>query len=403
MPVKTPLSTVLESPESEHSLHTAIEYSRLLIKKRSITPSDDGCQCWIADKLKAIGFQIEHYQSNGVTNLIASRGKRSANKTFAFAGHTDVVPTNQLELWQVDPFSASIIDDILIGRGAVDMKTALAAMIAAMEDVISQGHQPKMQWQVLLTSDEEGEAEFGTKTIVERLTERDLLPDYCLVGEPTSDIQTGDVIKVGRRGAISGKLEVLGKQGHVAYAGVSRNAIHLASEIIYALEHIDWDQGSEDFPGTSLQVTYINSGEFTDNIVPGKCEICFNIRYSHRYELEDIQSSIKKKIESLPITKSVVQSMQIDWERHCAPYFTNNVGEDSLISVAEAAVHQTSGIFPRLSTSGGTSDGRFLSSANTQVLELGLPNKTIHQVNESISIHEIIKLYDIYKRILLSF
>ena len=401
MPVENSKCETTALENGELNSHKAIRYAQTLIQKKSITPDDAGCQTWIANKLKQIGFEIESYQTNGVSNLIASRGK--SNKIFAYAGHTDVVPAANIELWDVDPFAAAIQNGMLIGRGAVDMKTSLAAMLAAMEDVIAGGHKSKTQWQMLLTSDEEGEAEFGTKTIVEKLTQEQRLPDYCLVGEPTSEAVTGDVIKVGRRGAISGKLVVQGKQGHVAYAGISRNAIHLASEIIYALEHIQWDTGSNDFPGTSLQVTYINSGDFTDNIIPGKCEICFNVRFSHRHQLPDIQQSVQQQIASLPLSKDVIEHLKIEWDRYCAPYFTHDIEEYSLISTVELAINQVSGIFPRLSTSGGTSDGRFLSSEKTQVLELGLPNKTIHQVNERTSLKEIHRLYLIYKQVLLNF
>ena len=401
MPVNTPNYNTAHHKSGELPSHKSVYYAQALIQKRSITPDDAHCQTWIASKLEKLGFDTEHYQTNGVSNLIATRG--NAGKIFAFAGHTDVVPAGELERWDVNPFDAEIRDDVLFGRGAVDMKTSLAAMLAAMEDVIKTGFQPKTKWQFLLTSDEEGEAEFGTKTIVQRLRQQKQLPDYCLVGEPTSEHQTGDVIKIGRRGAISGKLVVLGKQGHVAYAGKSRNAIHLASEIIYALEQIKWDEGSNDFPGTSLQVTHINSGDFTDNIVPGKCEICFNIRFSHRYELVDIQQKVQQQLASLPLSQEVITYLTIDWQRHCTPYFTHNVEGISLISVAEAAINKVTGVYPRLSTSGGTSDGRFLSSNHTQVLDLGLPNKTIHQVNERIAVEEIYKLYEIYKQILLSF
>ncbi len=401
MPAETPRYDADVIENGELHTHKAVRYARALIKKRSVTPDDAGCQAWIAGKLNKIGFETERYQINGVSNLIASKGRY--DKIFAYAGHTDVVPAPNTGLWDVNPFAAAVKNDMLIGRGAVDMKTSLAAMLAAAEDVIADGYQPKTQWQMLLTSDEEGEAQYGIKTIVERLIRQERLPDYCLVGEPTGESRTGDVIKVGRRGAISGRLVISGRQGHVAYAGISRNAIHLASEIIYALERIQWDTGSNDFPGTSLQVTYINSGDFTDNIVPGKCEIRFNIRFSHQYKLSDIQRDVLRRIASLPLSEEVTANLDIEWERHCPPYFTRNVEGDSLISVVESAINQVTGIFPRLSTSGGTSDGRFLSNDTTQVLELGLPNKTIHQVNERASLREIHQLYLIYRQVLLNF
>ncbi len=401
MTANTSINAQREHSSLNLALHRAVKYSQILIKKQSITPEDAGCQNWIASKLDNLGFDVEQYQINAVSNLIATRGKES--RTLAYAGHTDVVPVNDKSLWKVEPFEAKIINDVLVGRGAVDMKTSLGAMLAAMEDVIAQGHVPSIQWQVLLTSDEEGEAEFGTKTIIEKLEKRECCPDYCLVGEPTSETQSGDIMKVGRRGSISGKLEVKGKQGHVAYAGINRNAIHLASEIIHALEDIDWDAGSDDFPGTTLQVTYVNSGEFTDNITPGKCEVCFNIRFSHRYDLKDVQEAVQDQIRTLSVADEGLRDLNIEWDRYCAPYFTYNDDDSCFISVVESAIHKVTGIFPRLSTSGGTSDGRFISSKNTQVLELGLPNNTIHQVNERVRLSEIVRLYDIYKKILLSF
>ena len=403
MSLKTSLSLPTELKQNVFNLefHNAVRYAQILIKKKSVTPDDAGCQVWLAQKLKKIGFSIDLYEQNGVLNLIAYRGRK--NKCFAFAGHTDVVPANEPELWSTPPYEANIKNGVLFGRGSVDMKTALAAMLAAMEDVLAEGYQPKTQWQFLLTSDEEGEAEYGTKTIVSKLIEQNMIPDYCLVGEPTSEIQTGDVIKVGRRGSISGELTVRGKQGHVAYAGVSRNAIHLASEIIYAIEHIEWDEGSEDLPGTTVQVTYINSGDFTDNIVPGKCEICFNVRFSHRYDLNDIKDKIMAKIQSLQISEQCLRNLSIEWNRYCSPYFICDTEHDSFVSIAETAINQIMGGVPRLSTSGGTSDGRFISSDKTQVLELGLPNKTIHQVNEHTKLTDIYQLYLIYKKILQCF
>ncbi|RLV58214.1 succinyl-diaminopimelate desuccinylase [Parashewanella curva] len=407
MPLATPLQpqsgNQLSSLElSQLAEHKAIKYTQELIRKRSVTPEDAGCQTWLQEKLEALGFTVERFQDHDVSNLIAER-KGQSDTRFAFAGHTDVVPASEPHLWQVPPFDAEIVDETLIGRGAVDMKSALAVMMAAMEDVLAEGYQPKTCWQWLITSDEEGEAEYGTRTIVEKLLGRQAMPEYCLVGEPTSDNISGDVIKIGRRGAISGKMVVRGKQGHVAYAGHSRNAIHLASVIINALEEMVWDKGSDDFPGTSLQVTYVNSGDFTDNIVPGRCEICFNVRYSHRYTLAQIEQKIMDCLQKLPISNKSLKQLEIEWERHCLPYFTKNEQASSLIAMAERAVHRVTSCYPRLSTSGGTSDGRFIASEHCQVLELGLPNRTIHQVNERAKLQDIYQLYLIYVSLLKQF
>ncbi|WP_133407845.1 succinyl-diaminopimelate desuccinylase [Parashewanella tropica] len=382
--------------------HKAVKYTQELIRKRSVTPEDAGCQAWLQNKLEALDFTVERYQSHGVSNLIAER-KGQTDTRFAFAGHTDVVPASEPHLWKVPPFDAEIVAEELIGRGAVDMKSGLAVMMAAMEDVIAEGYQPKMSWQWLITSDEEGEAEFGTRTIVEKLQSRQSMPEYCLVGEPTSDSKSGDVIKIGRRGAISGKMVVRGKQGHVAYAGHSRNAIHLASVIINALEQMRWDKGSDDFPGTSLQVTYVNSGDFTDNIVPGRCEVYFNVRYSHRFTLTEIEKKVMDCLHSVPLTQIALEQLDIEWERHCQPYFTQDNKSSSLVAMAERAVHNVTSYYPRLSTSGGTSDGRFIASDDCQVLELGLPNRSIHQVNERAKLVDIYQLYHIYKQLLKQF
>ncbi|CAM4118659.1 succinyl-diaminopimelate desuccinylase [Shewanella aquimarina] len=384
--------------QADLSQHKAVRYCRELMRRPSITPEDAGCQRWLGAKLEAMGFVVSHYQDHGVSNLLASLDERPAQ--LALAGHTDVVPPGDLSRWQTPPFAATLVGETLIGRGAVDMKSGLAVMLAAVEDHIACHGLPKANWQFIVTSDEEGEAEFGTRALVERLAAAQRLPKYCVVAEPTADKQAGDVIKIGRRGAISARLQLKGKQGHVAYPKNAVNALHMAARVMQALEALSWDEGSDDFPGTSLQVTHVDSGSFTDNIVPGSCEICFNIRYSYRYSEAGIIERIQSCLDALALGKDAIN---LRWERGCTPYHTQENGQQSLIAQVEAAIFEVTASFPRLSTSGGTSDGRFLSSPQTQVIELGLPNHSIHQVNERVELAQIVRLYQIYRALLTRF
>ena len=370
----------------------SIEYSQQLMRMPSVTPNDNGCQAWLKQQLSTLGFECFQFQINGVTNLVASIGQ--GPKTIAFAGHTDVVPPGPLHKWKADPFAAEIINDELIGRGAADMKTGVAAMLAATESLLNSGHQLQNRFLWLITSDEEGEAEYGSKEIKAWLDRQDIQLDKCIVGEPTANVHTGDAIKVGRRGAISARVKIKGKQGHVAYPQYADNAIHKMARVLSALNSIEWDLGSDDFPGTSLQITHVDSGDFTDNIVPARCSVCFNIRYSHRYNQQQLVALVQTQIEQ------VTQDFEIEWERPCEPYFTAKGEQDSLISQVEQAIYNNTGKFPVLSTAGGTSDGRFFASEFTQVVEIGVPNQTIHQINERIHVAELVTLEDIYRDLL---
>lgn len=375
-----------------HQVFRSVAYGQELIRRPSITPSDQGCQLWLADKLSALGFHCQHINVHGVSNLVATLGQ--GEKTLAFAGHTDVVPPGPIDKWQVDPFSAQIVDSEMIGRGAADMKTGIAAMLAATERFLSSGKAVNQRFVWLITSDEEGEAEYGSKVLSAYLQEQGIHLDYCLVGEPTASHHTGDTIKIGRRGAISARLHVRGKQGHVAYPQYTDNAIHKMGRVLTALNGIVWDSGSDDFPGSSLQITHIDSGAFTDNIVPAQCSLCFNIRYSHRYDLQRLQQLLNDTLTS------VTTDYELEWERPCEPYFTEQGIANSLIYEVEQAIFHNTGKFPLLSTSGGTSDGRFFAGEGTQVIELGVPNRTIHQVNERVHVADLIALEDIYAEIL---
>ena len=377
---------------SESPIGLSIQYSQQLIRRRSITPVDAGCQAWLAEKLKTLGFETIHINANGVTNTVAWIGE--GEKNIAFAGHTDVVPPGPEDHWSVPPFNAQIVGDELIGRGAADMKTGVAAMLAATERFLASSKHLKHRFYWLITSDEEGEAEYGSKVICEWLRARNIRLDMCIVGEPTAHQFTGDNIKIGRRGALSAKLQVRGKQGHVAYPQYADNAVHKMQKMMANLLAIQWDEGSDDFPGTGLQITYVNSGDFTDNIVPATCELCFNIRYSHKYSEDELIELINAEVSK------VCEQFKLVWERPCVPYFTHNKDTDSLISAIEKAIHNNTGKFPLLSTSGGTSDGRFFANEHTQVVEVGVPNKTIHQVNERIHLADLVTLEDIYTDLL---
>lgn len=372
--------------------HKSLAYSQALIRKASITPKDMGCQTWLAHKLTSLGFECVLFEVEGVSNLIASIGQ--GTQTIAFAGHTDVVPPGDESKWTVDPFAAEVVGDELIGRGASDMKTGLAAMLAATERVLSSGNALTSRFMWLVTSDEEGEAEFGSAEICRWLERHDIELEMCIVGEPTAKNKTGDSVRVGRRGSLSAKLVVHGIQGHVAYPQYAENAVHKVSQSVQALLALDWDEGSEDFPGSNLQITYVNSGTFTDNIVPARCEVCFNVRYSSHYDEAAILIKIEKKL------KEQLHEYELSWERPCDPYLTCDTGQSSLISSIERAIHKNTGSFPLLSTSGGTSDGRFFAQYGAQVVELGVPNKTIHQVNERVALTDLYTLEDIYTDLL---
>lgn len=387
--------TVATTPRVNTNLHRearSIEYACQLMNRCSITPNDAGCQDWLIEKLVSLGFSCQKFEVEGVSNLVARLG--NGPRHIAFLGHTDVVPPGPLDKWETDPFEATIRDGVLIGRGAADMKTGVAAMLAATERFLESNSAVNCSYHWLITSDEEGEAEHGSKWIKSYLDQIGVELDMCIVGEPTALKRTGDAIKVGRRGSLSGHIELSGKQGHVAYPQYAENAIHMMADVISNMQALQWDEGSEDFPGTSLQVTHVDSGAFTDNIVPGQCKISFNIRHSAQYSHEQLT-----KIIQATVSEST-QQFTLSWDRPCVPYLTTSLDTGCLVSAVEKAIFQNTGSFPILSTSGGTSDGRFFASDKTQVLEVGVPNKTIHQVNERIHLSDLVTLEDIYTDVL---
>ncbi len=372
----------------------SIYFAEVLMARASITPQDAGCQSYLIYKLEKLGFFCEKYTINGVSNLVARWGQGPNH--FAFSGHTDVVPPGPLDRWKSPPFSPVISKNKLYGRGAADMKTGIAAMLAATERTIASLDKEKVSFWWLITSDEEGEAEWGSKWIAEYLASKNVQLDMCLVGEPSASASTGDTIKIGRRGSLSGTIHIAGKQGHVAYPKTAVNAIHKASNVINALTQYPFDEGSDDFPGTSLQITHMDTGSFTDNIVPSAVRIEFNVRYSWQFN----QNSLAVLLRS--IINSIDTEAEVSFSRPCEAYLSkpNSNAEHCLIACVEKAIKGATGRYPVISTSGGTSDGRFFASEHTQVVEVGVPNTTIHQINEHIHVSDLLTLEDIYTDIL---
>ena len=372
----------------------SIYFAEVLMARASITPQDAGCQSYLIYKLEKLGFFCEKYTINGVSNLIARWGQGPNH--FAFSGHTDVVPPGPLDKWKSPPFSPVISKNKLYGRGAADMKTGIAAMLAATERTIASLDKEKVSFWWLITSDEEGEAEWGSKWIAEYLASKNVQLDMCLVGEPSASASTGDTIKIGRRGSLSGTIHIAGKQGHVAYPKTAVNAIHKASNVINALTQYPFDEGSDDFPGTSLQITHMDTGSFTDNIVPSAVRIEFNVRYSWQFN----QNSLSVLLRS--IINSIDTEAEVSFSRPCEAYLSKpkSNAEHCLIACVEKAIKGATGRYPIISTSGGTSDGRFFASEHTQVVEVGVPNTTIHQINEHIHVSDLLTLEDIYTDIL---
>jgi succinyl-diaminopimelate desuccinylase len=362
---------------------------RDLIARNSVTPDDAGCQSLLAGRLGAIGFTTEHLRFGEVDNLWARRG--TGGPLFAFAGHTDVVPPGPLDAWRSDPFVPEVRDGYLYGRGAVDMKSSIAAMVTACERFVAAHRTHRGSIAFLITSDEEGPSIDGTVKVVEHLEARNEKIDWCLVGEPSSRERTGDIIKNGRRGSLNGKLCIHGKQGHVAYPGLADNPIHLAAPALAELAALDWDGGNDHFPPTSFQISNIHAGDGTVNVIPGTLDVLFNLRFSTESSVESIRTRTHAILDRHGLDYT------LDWKLSGQPFLTP-AGE--LVDAATAAIRKVTGIRTELSTSGGTSDGRFIAPTGAQVVELGPVNATIHQVNECIRVSEIDDLSVIYEEIL---
>jgi succinyl-diaminopimelate desuccinylase len=363
--------------------------SSALIARPSVTPDDQGCQQLLAARLEPLGFVIEQLRFGDVDNLWARRG--TSKPLFVFAGHTDVVPPGPLHEWTSAPFEPVIRDGYLYGRGAADMKGSIAAMVTACERFIAEHADHHGSIAFLITSDEEGPSVNGTVKVIEVLESRDEHIDWCLVGEPSSKDQVGDTIKNGRRGSLNGVLEILGKQGHVAYPQLADNPIHRAAPALAELCTVEWDAGNEFFPPTSFQISNISAGSGTENVIPGSLEVMFNLRFS----TASTADSIRLRIDEI-LTRHGLDYV-ITWKISGQPFLTP-AGE--LVDAARAAIKSTVGIETLLSTSGGTSDGRFIAPTGAQVVELGPLNDTIHKINECVYAEELDKLSAVYEEIL---
>ena len=360
-----------------------------LMEIPSVTPNDGGCQSILIERLARIGFECETLKFGEVTNLWARRG--ASSPLFAFAGHTDVVPTGPLEDWHSDPFKPDIRDGFLFGRGAADMKSGIAAMVTACERFVQQHADHLGSIAFLITSDEEGPALNGTVKVIETLEARDEKIDWALVGEPSSSEKLGDVIKNGRRGSLGASLTIHGVQGHVAYPQLADNPIHRVMPALNELCSLEWDQGNSHFPATSFQISNINSGTGVDNVIPGRIEIRFNLRYSTELDQQQIIDTTEAVLQKYDLDYS------IDWTLSGLPFLTR---EGALVEAAKQSIKQITGIDAELSTAGGTSDGRFIAPTGAQVLELGPVNATIHKINENIRISDLDRLSEIYQGIL---
>ncbi|RDH45048.1 succinyl-diaminopimelate desuccinylase [Zooshikella ganghwensis] len=362
-----------------------------LIARPSITPEDADCQTLLISRLQPLGFHVERLRFGEVENIWLRKG--NGGPVLAFAGHTDVVPTGPKEEWHTPPFTPTIKDDYLYGRGAADMKGSLAAMVTATERFLNAypNHQGSLAW--LITSDEEGPAVNGTRKVMEYLSDRNDYIDWCIVGEPSSTAHVGDVIKNGRRGSLTGELTIRGIQGHVAYPHLVKNPIHLAAPALAALSTTQWDKGNDFFPATSFQISNIHAGTGAGNVVPGELQVMFNFRFSTESSAEELQARTHHILQQHHL------DYHIDWTLFGSPFLTER---GRLIDAAQAAIHAEVGTHSTLSTSGGTSDGRFIAPYGTEVIELGPCNDTIHKVNECTRISELETLSSIYERIMIN-
>jgi succinyl-diaminopimelate desuccinylase len=366
-----------------------ISLSKELISRASVTPEDAGCQKLMTERLAAIGFDVKHLRFDDVDNFWAIRG--DSGPILCFAGHTDVVPSGPESSWQTPPFEPTIKDGMLYGRGAADMKGSLAAMIVAVEQFVADNPNHNGRIAFLITSDEEGIAANGTVKVVEWLNKQQLIPDYCLVGEPSSSSQCGDTIKNGRRGSLGCTMRIIGQQGHVAYPHLASNPIHIAAPALAELATTEWDQGNDFFPATSFQISNINGGTGATNVIPGELDVVFNFRFSTEVTDQQLRD------RTLAILDKHQLNYELNWHLSGQPFLT---AEGELVDAAVKAVKEITGLDTELSTAGGTSDGRFIAPMGTQVVELGPVNATIHQINECASVDDLNKLTKIYQSLL---
>lgn len=366
-----------------------VTFLQELIRLPSITPNDAGCQQLIADRLKALGFTIEHLPFGEVNNLWAKRGNKEP--LLVFAGHTDVVPTGPLENWRTPPFEPTLHDGFLYGRGTADMKGSIAAMLIACEQFLQKYPNYTGSIAFLITSDEEGPAIDGTQKVVEYLKSKGEIITWCIVGEPSSEKKVSDTIKIGRRGSLNAKLTIYGKQGHIAYPQLAQNPIHLCLSALTALCQETWDTGHALFPPTVCQISNIHAGTGVTNVIPGNIELLFNFRYSPATTVDLLKERVITILENHKL------QYELTWSHSGAPFLTQS---GTLLNAAQKSIQKIANITPILSTDGGTSDGRFIAPLGCEVLELGLCNSTIHQINECIRLTDLIQLTDIYEQIL---
>ena len=370
---------------TDKTLELAID----LIQRPSVTPADHGCQDLMIERLEAVGFKVERLRYGDVDNFWAQKG--DGQPLIVFAGHTDVVPTGPTESWRHDPFAGVVEDGFLWGRGAADMKSSLAAFVTAIEDFIGAHPQHKGAIGLLVTSDEEGPSINGTVKVVEWLNQQKIKIDYCIVGEPSSTEALGDVIKNGRRGSLNGRLIVKGKQGHVAYPHLAANPVHMAAPAIAELCAIQWDTGNKHFPATTFQIANIQSGTGAENVIPGELQLQFNFRFSTSVT----EAELKDRVNSVLDTHHL--DYDIEWRLSGNPFLTP---EGELVDASREAIREVLGVETSLSTSGGTSDGRFIAPTGAQIVELGPLNATIHQINECIAESDPARLAKVYIKIL---
>lgn len=366
-----------------------VELTKALISCPSVTPKEAGCHALMIERLVKLGFTIEPMPFEGVDNFWARRGQQAP--LVVFAGHSDVVPAGEEAAWTAPPFEPSERDGFLYGRGAVDMKGGLAAMLIGVERFLSQRPQFSGSIAFLITSDEEGASIHGTRRVVEALSARGEKIDYCLIGEPASETQLGDQIRVGRRGSLHGKLLVHGKQSHIAYPLLGQNPIHHCLAALEKLSKTVWDEGNAFFPPTTFQISNIHGGTGALNVTPGHVEVRFNFRFSNAVTAAQLQERVVKTLAEYRL------AFDLEWELSGEPFLTK---QGKLIEAAKAAIHEVTGHYPELSTGGGTSDGRFIAPTGAEVVELGLCHATAHQIDENVKVSDLLKLPEIYEKIL---
>ena len=385
-PIPRPPVPTMTNPTARSA---TLELTEQLIRRPSVSPEDQGCLQIIAARLEALGFNVEWLNFGPVENIWARHG--SSGPLLCFAGHTDVVPTGPREEWATDPFEPSVKDGLLYGRGAADMKSGLAAMITATERFIAKYPDHKGTLAFLLTSDEEGPSIDGTRRVMEVLEARNEKIDWCVVGEPTSTDALGDTIKIGRRGSLSGKLTVHGIQGHVAYPHLADNPVHSVAPALAELAARTWDKGNEFFQPTTFQISNVNAGTGAPNVIPGELKARFNIRFSTEQTVEKLQQTITGILDRHKVNYT------LEWFVSGLPFFT---APGILSEAVRQAVLEHTGRTPEMSTTGGTSDGRFIAPTGAQVVELGVLNATIHKVNECVRIADIDTLSSTYERVM---